>query len=1525
MHDDGRASGIQSATPTSPSGGRVAAVAGNHLGSWFDAARPRHQSALSDTSNQYSDSGSPQSGPFGNDVATDITTKERPSYAGSSRGHSPFAQSGRERPASFFASDIGRPPVSTPQGSSAETASFSRRGHRRAMTLPQLDYDPAYGASADRDDIGASDGYVPGLPGRARLSRPAETASPFTPSAVFQSSHGGVASNEKTPIGRKPPRSRTMLLPSQAIKAIDRQRKDLVAYEYLCHLAEARTWIETHITTRADPTIPLWDESISDFENSLRNGYALAHLARSLGGPSCQGPIYNDPVRHFRHTANINIFFELLNEVKLPEIFRFETVDLYDGKNIPKVIYCIHALSHLLARRGLTGEINDLVGQIDFTDAEVGAAQKGLDDAGIRMPNFRGIGKALDRHEGNLECDASRLRAAEQARTRDRAVISLQSCVRGALSRTAFREEARRRRQQAAAEAERERQLEQARLQRAAEEAHRLAISKAEHEAAQRRAVLKEAGVALTGFQARVRGALARKQVYDRFETLDRVLPSLIGCQALLRGHLARRRLAVDVTNLEGAHQPIIALQARCRGYLLQTRWKSTSKSLWATSPGMGAFQAHLRGVLGRQNHRSRTQHLRKMDTVRSVGGLQSIARAALARRRVQSQRQALDFVEPDVVGIQACLRTHLRRALFKDWQERIRSEGSSVVHLQSLLRGALARQAHARLARDFQNRSGTIRRLQAVIRSQRQRRRYRELLVGNNVSVDTIRGYMHLLDDSHRDYQVELQIESLRKEIIGYIRELHDLEEDVKDLDIKIALLVKNKITHEVARAQRSRGATLGKRSVSPGAARDNLFAGGTLDHHTRRKLELYQRLFWHLQTQPRYLARLFAVLPRLSLREKTQKQLEATAFVIFGFAQGSREEYLWLLLLVECVREELQDQQQSLAGFARGTFTFMHLLAHYGRSPIFRDFLDKALSGPVKAVASRHDIDLTADPIEIYRQQTAAEETRTGLPSKRPDAVDFAHALADPGTNTVFIQHLISLRKATSSFLRGVLESPILLPYGVRYFAREVFSILRQRYATEGERECLRVVGHLVYYRFLQPAILAPENFGLVDGVVPPVQRQNLSQVCKLLNQIAVGRLFGSDQPHLAPMNDFIRTSSESYLAWIQQAMQVEDAETYFGADPFQEAASGRVPVIYISPNDIYALHCVLVDQLHLVAPLPADPVREIISELGSVPSSGSNAEVASSQDDEVTLALVTGSSLSEEETTSKRLLQQTKQRVLAILEVHDGADLESALARSVTAEDEDEWARVVDLMTSQAGSKLRLPSSRPVGEDANDIFGMSFHQLKMATLGDILHLRQLGLVRKDDKYQSILNGIAHDMRSKHQKRIRRQNEITTMHATLVALREKKQYYTEQIRSYHVYIDQSMAGLQKKSKRRLVLPWSMQGSHERQLEREGKSYRFGSYKYSAQTLYDRGILLSIDDFSPKQFDKVTFTISSDDIGVFEITLAHGGLAKTPIKLRLEDILEAQFVGRQTVTLGDFARCNLNLLLHLINHKFYA
>lgn len=102
-------------------------------------------------------------------------------------------------------------------------------------------------------------------------------------------------------------------------------------------------------------------------------------------------------------------------------------------------------------------------------------------------------------------------------------------------------------------------------------------------------------------------------------------------------------------------------------------------------------------------------------------------------------------------------------------------------------------------------------------------------------------------------------------------------------------------------------------------------------------------------------------------------------------------------------------------------------------------------------------------------------------------------------------------------------------------------------------------------------------------------------------------------------------------------------------------------------------------------------------------------------------------------------------------------------------------------------------------------------------------------------------------------------------------------------------------MVGVHRK--KRIVLPWSLQAAHQRQLEKKGKRYAFGSYKYTAQDLYDRGILLSIDQFSPRQFDKVTLSISSDEVGVFEVTAAYMGANVTTVELKLEDLLEAQFV----------------------------
>lgn len=169
------------------------------------------------------------------------------------------------------------------------------------------------------------------------------------------------------------------------------------------------------------------------------------------------------------------------------------------------------------------------------------------------------------------------------------------------------------------------------------------------------------------------------------------------------------------------------------------------------------------------------------------------------------------------------------------------------------------------------------------------------------------------------------------------------------------------------------------------------------------------------------------------------------------------------------------------------------------------------------------------------------------------------------------------------------------------------------------------------------------APETFDIIEGVVPAIQRQNLAEVAKLLNQISVGRLFGEDQAYLKPMNAFIESSALRFAVWMRDGesiprrppsslkltcvaavIYVEDPETHFRADEWLDAKSSRQPIVYISPNDIYATHGAIAESLDFVAPEEADPLRAIIIELGAAPTVA-NGELGRARADEVPLTLI------------------------------------------------------------------------------------------------------------------------------------------------------------------------------------------------------------------------------------------------------------------------------------------------------------
>ena len=91
-------------------------------------------------------------------------------------------------------------------------------------------------------------------------------------------------------------------------------------------------------------------------------------------------------------SCSLVTFLQAVASIDLPEIFRPETTDVYDAKNIPRVIYCLHALSLFLYKLGKAPQMLDLTGKATFTAEQISAMRSALDDYGLPMPQFRRIG-----------------------------------------------------------------------------------------------------------------------------------------------------------------------------------------------------------------------------------------------------------------------------------------------------------------------------------------------------------------------------------------------------------------------------------------------------------------------------------------------------------------------------------------------------------------------------------------------------------------------------------------------------------------------------------------------------------------------------------------------------------------------------------------------------------------------------------------------------------------------------------------------------------------------------------------------------------------------------------------------------------------------------------------------------------------------------------------------------------------------------------------------------------------------------
>lgn len=474
----------------------------------------------------------------------------------------------------------------------------------------------------------------------------------------------------------------------------------------------------------------------------------------------------------------------------------------------------------------------------------------------------------------------------------------------------------------------------------------------------------------VVGLQAAARSFLVRKRQEDLLGALVRAEPFVVMLQARIRAALVRRRLRSQLAKLDDARNVIVQIQAASRAFMARKRLLNLIRGLRRATPGVIALQTAARAKMVQVARKELTKTLATKQVIHSVGHFQTLARAALVRKKHEEQKKQLDFVAPDIAGFQAMARAALVRNEYWAWRDHLHRSQMEAIYLQSLCRGLLQRRRFQERLKHYRNNLDKVVKIQSLWRANQHREQYKQLTLGKNVNVSTIKNFVHLLDDSETDFQEEIEVEELRKRVVEAIRENQQLETDVSELDVKIALVVQNvKSFDEVVRARRRHGADNAAAHATRAsvlAAHGDPFAGpNTLDAATRRKLELYQQLFYLLQTKGEYLARLFFRLSHPEAADKTKRMAERVVLTLFGWGQDRREDYLLLKLFQISIQQEIM-AAESIEQVSKGHPMYINVAFNYVR-PKQVTFVKEALQGVIRSITDQDDLDLETDPVAV------------------------------------------------------------------------------------------------------------------------------------------------------------------------------------------------------------------------------------------------------------------------------------------------------------------------------------------------------------------------------------------------------------------------------------------------------------------------------------------------------------------------------------------------------------------------------
>lgn len=694
--------------------------------------------------------------------------------------------------------------------------------------------------------------------------------------------------------------------------------------------------------------------------------------------------------------------------------------------------------------------------------------------------------------------------------------------------------------------------------------------------------------------------------------------------------------------------------------------------------------------------------------------------------------------------------------------------------------------------------------------------------------------------------------------------------------LDSRIALLVQNRMAMEEVR--RSAWASDTQLTVEQ---RDEVashlddaadITEGTFPND--EKTQKYGNLFFLLQSEPRHIAHLC----RLVTMAEIDQLLQTVMFTIYGNQYESREEHL-LLTMFQSVLTYQFDNTPDYSSLLRANTPVSRMMTTYTRRGPGQSYLKSVLANRINSLIEIKDLDLEINPLKVY--EAMIEKIELGgepLPPELPKGITAEQAAANENVQRIIAPRIEMLIEIADSFLDTIIDGLEETPYGIRWICKQIRSLTRRKYPDASEQTVCTLIGGFFFLRFINPAIVTPRSYMLIEQLPADNPKRTLTYVAKMLQNLANKPSYAKE-PYMLKLQPFIQKNKERINKFMLDLCEVQDFYETLEMDNYV-ALSKRDLELQITLNEVYATHSLLEKHGLELAKDGSSHLSQLLAELGVAP-----AQLPRKDNRVINLPLYSKWETPLDDFTAA--LDITQEEVYFM----------EAKATFVVI------MRSLPSNSSVTRRPLRLDR---VAEAAATTKNDSVMVRKGIRAMELLNqLQELGIIDKNDHYALLRDEVEQELvhlGSLKEKVLAETGKLEEVYRTI---RDHNTYLVGQLETYKSYLH------------------NVRGQSEGTSKRGQQSKVLGPYKFTHQELEKQGVIQK-SNVPENRRANIYFNITSPSPGTFVISLHYKGRNRglLELDLKLDDLLEMQKEQQEDLDL-EYVQFNVSKVLALLNKRF--